>query len=135
MTLKRNFLAWAIYFAFAIAAVALSWHDRIIAFHGTHGAVKALIWSAFFAFTAYSMYCSSKENIFGSIGKMFQLHWGRQVGLDLYIGLLLFLCLINMHSGFSMLLFWALPILLFGNLFTLLYLALNFESLIALFTG
>ena len=129
----RKLLPWAVFFAFAITAVAFSWHDDLLKFGGTMGVLKGLVWLAFILFTGYSMYCSSRENIFKSIGRIAEFHWGRQVGIDLYLGLLLFFCVVYLHSGFAVLLLWLLPTLLFANLATLLYVAIHFESLASRF--
>jgi hypothetical protein len=95
------------------------------------GAAKAVVWLAFLLFTAYSIYCSGRENIFKTIRTMARLHWGRQIGLDLYLGLALSLAVICLHEGPIALALWLVPVLLFANLATLLYLAVHFESLVA----
>jgi len=85
-------------------------------------------------FTAYSIYCSGRENIFKTIRTMAWLHWGRQIGTDLYLGLLLFLAVIYLHQGSVLVLAaWLIPVLLFANLATLLYVAIHFEALVARF--
>lgn len=131
---NKNLLFWAIFAAFAVAAVAVEWHQQIAAFSGGLGIAKLFVWAAFFLFVAYSYYCSTQENIFKTIEKMGALHWGRQIGIDLYIGVGLSLVLIYLNEGsIWVLLFWLLPMLLFANLATLLYVALNVESLAAHF--
>jgi tryptophan-rich sensory protein len=58
-------------------------------------------------------------------------HWGRQIGIDLYIGLLLSVFLIYLHTGsVGIALFWLIPCLIFGNLATLLYFAIHYNSLV-----
>lgn len=130
---RKNLISWGIFFAFAIAAIAFSWHDAILQFSGAIGLGKGVVWIAFLLFTGYSIYCSSRENIFKSIGRIAQLQWGRQIGIDLYLGLLLFFFVVYLHSGPTVLFLWLLPTLLFANLATLLYVAIHFESLISRF--
>ena len=48
----------------------------------------------FFSFLGYTIYCSRKENFFKSIKRIVEMYWGWQVGIDLYIGLLLPLLII-----------------------------------------
>lgn len=133
--MNRNLISWGIFFVFVFAAITFSWHDGIFQFNGATGIGKGLVWAAFLLFTGYSMYCSSKENLFKSISRMAQLQWGRQVGIDLYLGLLLFICVVYLHSGLAVLLLWLIPTLLFANLATLLFVAIHFESLISRFVS
>jgi hypothetical protein len=111
----------------------LEWHDAVFRFDGSTGAAKAIVWTALLVFTGYSIYCSTRESIFRSIVSITRLHWGRQIGIDLYLGLLLSLSIIYLHEGPVTALLWVIPVLLFGNLATLWYVALNFESLVARF--
>ena len=131
--MNRKLIPWGVFFAFVLAAIAFSWHEDILKFSGATGTGKGFVWIAFLLFTGYSIYCSSRENIFKSIGRIGQLQWGRQIGIDLYLGLLLFFCIVYLHSGPTVLLLWLLPTLLFANLATLLYVAIHFESLISRF--
>jgi hypothetical protein len=59
--------------------------------------------------------------------------WGWQIGLNLYIGLILPLIIIYLNGGFIILLVWLFPILIYANICTLLFLALNYDSLISQF--
>ncbi len=123
-----------IFAAFALAAFALYGHPQVFEFKGHVGLIKACVWLAFLAFVAYSYYCSTRENIFRTIRTMNGLYWGRQIGIDLYIGVSLFLVFIFLHEGSIIpLLFWLIPTLLFANLATLLYIAINLESILARF--
>jgi hypothetical protein len=133
--MNQNLISWGVFTAFVVGAVALGWHPAIFRFEGPMGAAKAVVWLAFLSFTAYSIYCSGKENIFRTIRSMARLHWGRQIGIDLYLGLLLSLSVIYLHEGFGAVLAWLVPILLFANLATLLYVAIHFEALVARFVG
>jgi hypothetical protein len=133
--MNQNRLSWAVFFAFVAAALSLSWHSRMLEFDGASGIGKAMVWLAFVLFTGYSVYCSTKENIFKTIARMAQLHWGRQIGLDLYLGLILFCTVVYLQSGWLVLVLWLLPILLFANLATLLYVAIHFDALVARFVA
>jgi hypothetical protein len=99
--MNQNLISWGVFTAFVVGAVALGWHPAIFRFEGPMGAAKAVVWLAFLAFTAYSIYCSGRENIFRTIKSMARLHWGRQIGIDLYLGLLLSLSVIYLHEGRS----------------------------------
>jgi hypothetical protein len=132
--MKANLISWGVFAAFAACAVGFGWHAALFRFDGPMGAAKLVVWLAFVLFTAYSIYCSSRENIFKTIRTMARLHWGRQIGIDLYLGLSLFLAVIYLHQGSVLVLAaWLIPVLLFANLATLLYVAIHFEALVARF--
>ncbi|MEW6737591.1 MAG: hypothetical protein AB1489_40290 [Acidobacteriota bacterium] len=132
--MKQSILSWSVFAIFVACAIGFGWHDAIFSFVGVMGVAKAAVWLAFLSFLGYSIYCSSKENLFKSIKSMYQLYWGRQVGIDLYLGLLLSLSIIYLHEhSIVVLVLWFIPILLFANLATLLYVAIHFESLVARF--
>lgn len=42
------------------------------------------------AFTGYTIYCSKTENFWKACRGVFAFKWGRQVTIDLYLGLFLF---------------------------------------------
>ncbi len=132
--MRQSLISWGVFAGFVVCAVGLGWHDSIWRFSGMMGAAKGIVWATFLLFTAYSVYCSRRENIFKSIRSMAQLQWGRQVGIDLYLGLALSLSVIYMHQGSLIpLALWLIPVLLFANLATLLYVAIHFESLVTRF--
>lgn len=85
---------------------------------------------AWVLFSGYTAYCARKEPFFKSCRTVFGLHWGRQVVADLYLGLCLAGGVIYLNEG-SLLTtaLWMVPILLLGNIGTLAYVALNYESL------
>ena len=130
--LKRNLL-WLVFIAFAIMGIATKTDEAIFISQGPYGFGKYVLWGLFFRFLGYTIYCGTKENFFKSIKRMSEMYWGWQVGLDLYIGLLLPLFIIYLHGGGFVLLLWLIPILLNANLFTLLYFALNYDALVAHF--
>ena len=134
LILKQNLL-WVIFIAFAIIALATKKDASIFISQGPYGTGKYIVWLLFFSFLGYTIYCSRKENFFKSIKRISEMFWGWQVGIDLYIGLLLPLLIIYLHGGSVVLLLWIVPVLINANLFTLLYFALNYDSLVAQFIG
>lgn len=129
--MSRNLLSWLVFAVFVGLALALQWHPAMLQF----APGKALVWLVWLGFLGYSIRCSQRENIFKSIRSMARLYWGRQIGIDLYLGLALFLGLICLHQGALVMLLWLVPVLLFANLATLLYLAIHYESLLAMLAG
>lgn len=132
--LKKNLL-WAIFIGFAIMALMTKKDASIFISHGPYGIGKYITWILFFGFMGYTIQCSRKENFFKSLKRISEMYWGRQIGIDLYIGLLLPLLIIYLHGGSVVLLLWVIPVLINANLFTLLYFALNYDSLVAQFVN
>jgi hypothetical protein len=131
---KAKVESWAAYFLFVACAVALNWHDRLLRFDTPHAAGKVAVWALCLGFTAYTMFCSSRENLFAGFRIVLGRHWGRQVMTDLYLGLLLPCVVIYLHSGSVLvLILWLAPILAFANLATLLYFAIHYDALVARF--
>lgn len=131
-SLKKNFL-WVLFILFAIMAVALKKDTSIFVSYGPYGIGKYIFWLLFFSFLAFTIYANSKESFFKSLKRFSELYWGWQIGLDLYIGLLFPLLIIYLHGGSFIFLCWLIPIIINANLFTLLYFALNYDSLVAQF--
>jgi hypothetical protein len=130
----KNSLLWSVYIVFAGIAFYTGWSDRIFSFSGPLASVKALIWVIYLSFLAFTIFCSTKEDLLRSLFKMAELHWGRQVGMDLYIGLTLMTLMIYLHSGsWLVVLAWVVPLLLYVNLATLLYVVIYFDSIVAKF--
>lgn len=128
--LKRNWL-WILYTVFVVIAINTHEGEPLFSSDGPYAAGKTIAWLVLLLFLAYSLKISLKENFFKSLGKMNQILWSRQVGLDLYIGLLVPLFIIYLHEGSPLVLaLWILPVLIFANLATFLYLALNYQSLV-----
>jgi hypothetical protein len=74
------------------------------------------------------------EDFFKSLRKILAFSWGKQIGSDLSIGLILFLFIIYWHTGSALTAFlWLLPCVAFGNLTTLLYVAVNYDALVGIF--
>ncbi len=63
------------------------------------------------------------------------MHWGRQISADLYLGLFIALIIIFLNDGALVTLLWLVPILISANLAVLLYLALNFDTIVSKLLG
>lgn len=132
--MKTKNIAWIVYFIFVLLAIYFNKDEDPFFSTGIYPFGKYIFWLSFTIFTGYTYYCSRNENLFRTIKTMQGLFWGRQIGIDLYIGLLLFIGLIGFHqSSVLIALLWAVPVLAFGNLATLLYLALYYDSLLIVF--
>ncbi len=132
---NRTLALWVFYALFAAYAMYAYWHDTMFQISGPLGGAKLLVWLLLAGFLVYSVHCSMRENLFRTIGVMAKLYWGRQIGMDLYLGLFIGTLLIYLHEGPIAVLIWIVPILVFANLITLLYLAINFDSIVARFIG
>jgi hypothetical protein len=123
---------WAGYFVFAAWFIYSHRHQHLFLSDGPKGILRLAIWAAFVAFTAYSFYCSLREDLFKTVRKISAFYWGRQIGIDLYLGLSLSLGVIYFHEGSIVaVLIWILPVLIYANQVTLLYFAVNFDSIVA----
>jgi hypothetical protein len=130
--LKQNLL-WILFIGFAFFAIWTREDTFIFISQGPYAFGKYMVWIIFFFFFGYSIYCSSRENFFKSVIRISEMFWGWQIGIDLYVGLMLPLLIIYLHGGVFVLLIWLIPVLIYANLATLLYLALNYDSLISHF--
>lgn len=131
--MSANVLSWVAYFAFAACVLVVDGHERLFAFDGRLGAAKLLVWLVLAGFLAYSIHCSRRENLFRTVGRIAEFHWGRQIGIDLYLGLMLALLIIYLHQGTLVAALWALPTLAFANLAILLYFAVHFDAIVGRF--
>lgn len=122
---------WLAYFGIAALAIALQADTRFLAFDGPYAIGKALVFLALGGFVAYSAYCSARENIFRTVGMMMNMHWGRQIVIDLYLGVALFTAMICLHQGALVALLWLVPIIVYANMATLLYLAIHYDAIVA----
>lgn len=125
---------WAFYFLFAAAVTFVPALAPPAAPSPASGwiAIRVLIGVVLASFLGYTIYCSFRESLFKTMRKMGGLHWGRQIGIDLYIGLLLFGLVVGiLHGSAAVLLLWLLPALIYGNLVPLLYFLLHFNWIIA----
>ena len=129
---KRNFL-WFFYTIFVALAFLYSGGNTLI-YKGEYASGQYLIWLTYLCFLAYSIKCSRKESFFKSVKVVNSLYWGRQIGVDLYISVFLSLTVIYLNEGsLFILMIWFVPVVIFANLAILLYVALNYGSLIAHF--
>jgi len=126
---RKSLLPWGAYVLFVGIALYFNWHSRMLDFGGPLGLLKLTVWAALAGFLAYSIYCSSREDLFRSIREIGKLYWGRQVGADLYLGLGLGLVLIYLNEGLLAVLLWLIPMLAFANLAFLLYFAIHFDAI------
>ena len=134
MKLKKANLLWLFYAGFLAAAIITHHSEGLFFSDGPYSLGKPLIWLTWAAFLAYTIHVNKRENFFKTMVKLNPFLWHRQIGIDLYIGLLVPLFLIYLNEGsFLVTLLWFLPIFIFANLATLPYLALNYDSLIAHF--
>jgi len=125
---------WGVFWTFVLAALYFNWHNDMFSTATPFAGGKFILWLTFLGFTGYSYYCSLRENLFKTMGIMAGLHWGRQIGIDLYIGLGLSVFIICLHQGgWLVASLWLLPILAFGNMATLLYFAIHFDSILTYF--
>lgn len=132
----KRWQLWIFYAAFAAIAVSQADNEPLFSSSGPYAAGKYIIWAVYLGFLGFSIYCTSQENFFKTLGKMTSMHWGRQIGIDLYIGLIVPLFLIYLVEG-SLLVaaLWFVPIFIFANLATFLYLALNYVTLVSYFSA
>ena len=132
---KSGLVLWGLYGAFALFVLFTQTNESTFQFGGPLGGVKAIVWLVLLAFLAYSIYCSFQENFFRSVRSIAMLHWGRQIGTDLYVGLFIALFIIFLNDGALVTLLWLVPILIYANLVVLLYMAINFESIVTKLLG
>jgi len=132
--LKKNIL-WVIYIVFVALAITFKpEEENFFISNGPYAIGKYIVWMMFFGFLAYSIQISNKENFFKSLKRLWPILWSRQIGLDLYLGLVVFMFILYLHEGSIIItLLWLIPVTLFANMATLLYLALHYDSLIAHF--
>ena len=130
---KKN-LSWIIFVLFVAIAIFFHNGEPLFISESPYAAGKIITWIVFFGFVAYSYYCSMRENIFRTIKTIWPLHWARQIGFDLYLGLLISMSIIYLNEGSLLVLaLWFVPIILFANLATLFYFAMNFDSIVSHF--
>ncbi len=133
--LKRQWL-WVIYAVFVVIALMTKTDEPLFVSQGPYAAGKYITWVIFFAFLAYSVYCSTQANFLKSLPKINQYIWARQIGIDLYISVFFSLALIYFNSGsIWVLLLWLVPVVIYANLAILLYIAMNYDSIIAHFVA
>lgn len=122
-------LMWLGLFVISGVAIGVNWSEDLWRLRNSYSYGKYVLWAAYFAFVGYGLYATKRENFFKSVKKIASLYWGRQVGIDLYIGFVLFLAFIGFHqSSLTAVALWTVPMLIYGNQLSLLYLAIHYES-------
>ncbi len=135
MFLKRYAMG-LLFLIFVFLAIAFKGAEPLFISAGPYAMGKTIIWVLFFSFLGYSIYCGANENFFRTLGRLYPMLWARQIGIDLYIGLLISGFIIYLNEGSLLILaLWIFPLILFANLATLLYFAMNYDSIISHFTA
>ncbi len=133
--LKRQFL-WIAYFLFVAVALVNKGAEPLFFTDGPYALGKPIAWALLLGFLAYSIYCSTQASFIKSLPKINQFIWARQIGIDLYLGVLMGSFIIYLNEGsLLVLLLWLPPIIIFANLAILLYVAMNYGSIVAHFVS
>ncbi|MFT6990713.1 MAG: hypothetical protein ACJASL_002695 [Paraglaciecola sp.] len=131
--LKKHFL-WMLYGIFVIIAMSTHTSEPLFVSQGDYPYGKPILWLVLLGFLAYSLYCHVKENFFKTMSITSRYYWTKQIGIDLYLGVAVSGAIIYLNEGSMLILcLWLLPLILFANLATLLYFAMNYDSLVAHF--
>lgn len=94
--------------------------------------MQALLWTSYVVFSAYTLYCLWRENIFRAFGSLLKTTWGRQVTADLFVGLFLFAGFVLKMEGLTLTSgLWIAGFLTLGNPATLLYAAIHYDTIAA----
>jgi hypothetical protein len=126
---------WILYFTFVPIAIFSHQGESLFLSNGPLPWGKPILWAVLLAFLGYSLYCHVQENFFKTMSITAKYHWTKQIGIDLYLGVAIVACIIYLNEGsWLVLALWFIPLLIFANLATLLYLALNYDALISHFT-
>jgi hypothetical protein len=129
-------LLWLVFAMFAAGAVWDDSTETMFDLDTPYGWGKPVIWFVFIGFLAYSAEASRHDSLPDMLKAMLRRPWGRQIGLDLYIGLFLFGGLIWLVSGdWLALAVWLVALCVYGNLASLLWLVINYDLLVARLAG
>lgn len=132
---KKHFL-WIFYAIFVVLAIVFKGQENVFISNGPYPYGKYVLWASLLIFLLYSLYCHSKENFFKTMSITGKYYWSKQIGIDLYLGVALSASVIYLNEGSLLVLaLWLVPLILFANLATLLYFAMNYDSIIKHFTG
>ena len=127
-------MLWILLFTFVVLAIVFKGNEPLFVSEGPYWLGKYFAWFLFLSFLGYTIYCGMKENFFKSLRRLYPILWARQITIDLYLGLVMSSYLIYLNEGSLFVLsLWLIPIALFANLATLLYVAMNYDSIIAHF--
>jgi hypothetical protein len=120
-----------LYIAFVIAVIGTNWHEKLFDFSQKMALGKVLILLIWLSFSILTIKYSIEENFFKSLKKITDFRWGRQIGLDLWVGQTLALIIVYWFTGsFLTVLLWLIPFIVFGNLATLLFFFMNYDALV-----
>jgi hypothetical protein len=123
-----------IYAVWVVGVLLLNRHNDLFSTQKPLVVGKFVVWLTFIGFSAYTIYCSMTEHFFKSLRKILAFSWGKQIGSDLTLGLLIFIFIVYLHSGSALTaLLWLIPCICFGNLAALLYLAVYFDAIVGIF--
>jgi len=132
--LKNNIL-WVIFTAFVLLAVSFI-DEPLFKSNSPFPIGKSIAWLAFIAFLIYTVNVSIKESFYKALKRMSPILWTKQIGIDLYIGVTMFMVIIYLNEpSFIIFLLWLIPATIFANLATLLYLALHYDSIVGMLLG
>ena len=131
--IKRHFL-WILYGIFVLLAILFKGEEALFISSGPYPYGKSFLWATLIAFILYSLYCHGKEDFFKTMGITGKYYWTKQIGIDLYLGVALSAAVIYLNTGSCLVLaLWMAPLIVFANLATLLYFAMNYDSIISHF--
>jgi hypothetical protein len=134
INLKRH-VFWLLYTTFSLVVILNNWDKNPFSFSQPMSMGKYFIWFLYFAFSIYTIYCSMTEHFMKSVRKILVMNWGRQISLDLVIGLILIIFVVYWTTGSSLSAFlWGITFIPFGNLSTLLFFAINYDKLVNVFS-
>ncbi len=126
-----RFLLWASFFLFVAVALLTSWDEKLLQVNSAIDMSRLALTAIWISFVAYSYYCSRKENFFRTVSEMSKRHWGRQIGLDLYISVGLSIALVYLVTGSIVeTLLWSLAFIPFANMAILLFIILHLDEII-----
>ena len=132
--LKRHFL-WGIYFVVVALAVVFKNDEALFVSSGPYPLGKPILWLILGLFLLYSLHCHFRENFFRTMSITGKYYWTKQIGIDLYLGVALSASIIYLNEGSLLVLgLWLVPLILFANLITLLYFAMNYDAIIRHFS-
>ena len=128
-----SMILWAVFFGFTATAVILNWDVRLLEFGSATGIVRLTLSVVWIGFLAYSIFCSTRESLFRTVGVMGQFYWGRQIGIDLYISVFLSIGLVYLVTGSPLAtILWGLAFVPFANLAILLFVILHLNTIVAM---
>lgn len=130
----RRIVFWGGFAIFVCATTYIYWKPELLDFGGVTGTVRAGLLGLWLAFTGYSIYCIPRESLWQSAQKIWELFWGWQVTVDLYISVFLSIGVVWLVTG-SLIetLIWAIAIIPFANLAILLFLIFHIDEILAAF--